>query len=910
MSESEYSLKITFTIHYLTTWGQRVVVTGPRKELGDGDLSGAFRLKHSGEGYWKGILELADSVDSFRYKYAVVDDEFNLLDEDWGALRELRQLKGKRMPVLLKDTWRGRLHPGNFLYTSAFSKVIFKPRNFRVKAPSRTGDVPITFRIKAPRVEPDHQICILGNIPELGNWDLSRAVLLGNTNHPLWAVTTGIKPQRTIEYKYGLFHQVENRVVNLETGANRTIHYENLPYTGVRLIVTDEYFRHGKSPWKGAGIAVPVFSLRSETGFGVGEFNDIKLLVDWAKKPGLQLIQILPINDTTVDHTWTDSYPYSAISIFALHPLYLNLEQVEGFKQCVDQKQFDRERKKLNALVKVDYDSVIQGKLRYARKIFIAGKEALADDPDFREFVRKNQSWLKPYALFCYLRDYYRTADFNQWNTHRIYSGAMLHKMTSPGSPPFEEISFHYFLQYHLHRQLSDATRYARENGIVFKGDLPIGIYRHSVEAWVDPTLFNMDRQAGAPPDPFSDTGQNWGFPTYRWEEMARDGYAWWKDRLKQLAHYFDAFRIDHILGFFRIWEIPIDQIEGTMGYFNPALPIAREELDERGIEFQYDRFCKPYINDHILDELFREDAPDVKSTFLVKRDGLYDFKEHLDTQTGIEQFFTLPENTTLSLPWKEKLFQLISNVLLFEVPGSNEQEFHARIDLKKTSSFKELDEGTQQKMEALYIDYFYVRQDEFWKEQAMAKLPGLIGATDMLICGEDLGMVPHCVPEVMRDLGLLSLEIQRMSKNPLTEFLQPRDIPYLSVCSPSTHDMAPIRAWWEESNREQIQRFYTRELKLEGNAPQTCDPQIVEDIIEQHLRWPSMWAVFMIQDILGMSPDLRAADPFEERINVPSNPRNYWQYRMHLTLERLLEEKEFNRKVRDLIEESGRIER
>jgi 4-alpha-glucanotransferase len=188
-----------------------------------------------------------------------------------------------------------------------------------------------------------------------------------------------------------------------------------------------------------------------------------------------------------------------------------------------------------------------------------------------------------------------------------------------------------------------------------------------------------------------------------------------------------------------------------------------------------------------------------------------------------------------------------------------------------------------------------------------MTKLPAIKAATNMLICGEDLGMVPACVPGVMKALDFFSLEIQRMSKNPASEFLQAKDIPYFSVCSPSTHDMSPVRAWWEESDRAQIQRFYQQELQKQGEAPHFCEPFIAEAIMQQHLSWPSMWAIFSIQDILAIDPILRRANPFEERINEPSNPQHYWRYRLHISLEELLQEGSFNQKVRDLLLLAGR---
>ncbi len=901
-------MKISFHINYRTPWGQRLVVTGSAPELGNWDLSNALRLEHVGNGNWVQTLELDDSDTEFEYKYVLTDEWLNVLDEDWGASRTVTIHKQSPLRIILKDAWRARLHPENALYTSAFEEVIFKPKKYKTKAPGSAKEKAVVqFQMHAPRVEPHLQLCVSGSDPALGNWDLTQPLLLGSEKFPLWTGAVTIQPNSAIEYKFGLYDAKAKKVTMLEQGPNRLLDWDVFPANNEVLIVTDEYFNHPLGNWKGAGVAMPVFSLRSAEGLGVGEFTDIRLLVDWAKKVGLRMVQILPINDTNATNTWVDSYPYASISVFALHPLYLNVSELEGFKKIIDQKKYDAERKRLNALDVVNYEAVMELKLQYARQIFEAQKDTFLKSAEFQTFMKESQHWLKPYALFCHLRDEHGTVDFNQWGKYSKFSEKLLKKETAPGTPHFDKIAFYYFLQYHLDRQLKAAAGYARENGIVLKGDIPIGIYRYSVDAWTDPQLYNMNGQSGAPPDPFSDIGQNWGFPTYDWEEMAKDGFQWWQNRLKQLSRYFDAFRIDHILGFFRIWEIPLDQIEGTMGYFNKALPVQLHEFRDRGIRFEYDRFCKPYITPELLNQIFGEEALFVVETFLDRTaTGTYLFKENYNTQRKIAAFLSHPEQAG-KVHLKDSLFKLITNVLFFEVPGSDGQAFHPRIDFFNTYSYKQLGEGTRRKLEELYNHYFYQKQEDFWREQAMMKLPAIKDATNMLICGEDLGMVPDCVPGVMRDLGILTLEIQRMSKNPKTEFLQAEDIPYQSVCSPSTHDMPPLRLWWEESERPQIQRFYNRVLGLPGKAPASCETYVAERVIRQHLEWPGMWTVFPIQDLLALSEKLRRENPVEERINVPAISQHYWQYRLHLNLEQLLDEAEFNHRMTELLQSTRR---
>lgn len=898
---------IKFHIQYHTQWGQQLALVGNHPSLGDGSVQLAKRLEYSQDGNWISSIEIVPES-PLQYRYIVLDDNGNILDEEWGGLRNL-DLADKTLEHLsVYDSWRAKGASQNGLYNSAFTSVIFGREDAKRKLTRKGNQGTIQFSTRAVAVPKSLQLCVLGNHPNLGNWDFSKPLLLTNQAFPIWTGQIPLMQNHALEYKYALYDPSAGRVTQLEQGVNRKVEIGQTDEKKSAVILADEYVKTEDQAWKGAGLAIPVFSLRSRDGFGVGEFNDLKALADWAEQINMQMIQILPINDTTATYTWVDSYPYAAISVFALHPMYLHMQEIDGFTEIVDPKNFAAEQEALNQKEVVDYEQVVKLKLKYSRDIFnVVGKDFL-QRKDFKKYLKENQHWLKPYALFCYCRDKYGTADFKLWTEHQVYSESLLKKSTSSRSASYEEISFQYFLQFYLDKQLKEAAAYTRSKGVVLKGDIPIGIYRNSVDAWTAPELYNMGGQSGAPPDPFAAAGQNWGFPTYNWSEMANDDYTWWQNRLRQLSDYFDAFRIDHILGFFRIWEIPWEQIEGTMGYFNPALPVWLEEFAERGIGFDEDRFCRPYITTQILEQVFGARQDEVKSVFLSPdvSMGRFQMKEEFSTQRMIKEFLELEENAGLR-DLKAGLFSLIGNVLFFRAKEQDKPAYHPRIDSTKTTSFQALSPIEQERVRDLYNDYFYHRQENFWRDQALTKLPAIKQATDMLICGEDLGMVPACVPGVMKELDFFSLEIQRMSKNPASEFLQAGDIPYLSVCSPSTHDMSPIRAWWEESDRAQIQRFYQQELGFQGEAPYFCEPFVAQAIFQQHLGWPSMWAVFPIQDILAVDSTIRRANPFEERINEPSNPQHYWRYRLHISLEELQELTDLNRWIRDMLVKSGR---
>ena len=652
--------------------------------------------------------------------------------------------------------------------------------------------------------------------------------------------------------------------------------------------------------WKGTGVAIPVFSLRSRNSFGTGEFNDLALLVDWAQEVGVKMIQLLPINDTTAEHNWKDSYPYSAISAFALHPMFLNLEEVAGTAHAEVVKALAKKKKQLNALADVDYEQVMQFKLSAIKELFGLQEEEWKEEFEYYKFFDLNRHWLVPYAAYCYLRDKYGTSAFSTWRSNAEYDEAAIQRLVSPSQKHYDEIVLHYFTQYHLHRQLKAATSYAHKKGIIIKGDIPIGIGRASVDAWMEPGLYHMELQAGAPPDDFSKKGQNWGFPTYNWQRMQEDNFTWWRKRFEQMSNYFDAFRIDHILGFFRIWSIPAHSVEGVMGRFVPALPLSINEFFEKRISFDRHRYTMPFVNDEILLETFGEAVADVREVFF-ESDEL---KEEFDTQRKVENYFATQDKFSNAV--KLGLFDIISNVILFEEAESDGQKFHFRIAMENSSSFHYLDEHSKKELKELYINYFYYRQEELWKKEALKKLPGLKHHTNMLVCGEDLGMVPHCVPEVMEQLGILSLEIQRMPKKTGTEFFHPKDAPYLSVVSPSTHDMSTIRGWWEEDEVKRG-RFYNSVMGHSGEAPPYCEPWINKTIVLQHLYSPAMWSIFQMQDLLGISAELRRENPNDERINIPADPEHHWKYRMHINLEDLLKERAFNEELKGYVEASGR---
>jgi len=750
------------------------------------------------------------------------------------------------------------------------------------------------FSTYAIGLKPSERLVMLGNCYALGNWNITAAAPMSYHGKGRWI--KHIKNSALsfpLEYKICL-QNIDTGYISWEEGENRRM-YE--PTASDKSYVEEYPIRLDYQKLRIAGTAIPVFSLRSRKSCGIGDFGDLRLLIDWLKATSQKVLQILPVNDTTQTFTRRDSYPYNAISIYALHPIYLNLKKMGKLNDDKRAHYFTQQAKILNSLEKIDYERTAELKRSFFKEIFAQDGDKTLKSNAFLSFYESNREWLIPYSAYSFLRDKYGVSDFSKWENYSKFDLKTAEHLCSEYSETYKETAYYMYLQFHLHRQLLAASRYAAANGIILKGDIPIGISRTSVEAWTEPDLFNLDCQTGAPPDFFSPTGQNWGFPTYNWNEMKKTGYRWWIKRFRKMEDYFTAFRIDHILGFFRIWEIPKHSVQGLLGQFYPALPFTEEEIRSFGFDFQPDTMLNPRIHERFLPELFGDKTSEIVETFLEKTDDShFTLKKKYSTQAKIAK---------LGKKYSNELFAL-TNEALFLRDRENPNLFHPRIAADATFRFRELSEEQQNIFRYLSWDFFYRRCDEFWKQQALSKLSHLVASTDMLACGEDLGMIPNSVPEVMNKLKILSLEIERMPKKMDTEFTNLQQLDYLSVCTTSTHDLSPLRLWWAE-DREKTQRYYNEVLHREGEAPKECSPEIIAQILHNHLNINSMLTIIPLQDWLALDKRYHAKNDRDERINIPSNPHHYWRYRICPTIEALLEATELNNRIVELINKSGR---
>ena len=894
-------MRVTIFLRFATSPGQDLYISGDLVHLANKGKESILLMNYLNSNLW--FIDLQINVDKrkkdklINYSFILQQNE-NVTIYDNGKHR-LIDITSLQEDITIVDSWNDMGTIGNVFTTAPFKNVFFRNWNTQIKT---SYDRHFRFTVLAPALEKDHKLIMTGNAMFLGNW-LSTGQVEMSFDGKNWVTEFDILADlSSIEYKYCIVSTKTNSVI-YEIGENRVL--ANIDLYKTKTIINDGYLRTDQYQWRGAGVSVPVFSLRTTKSLGVGDFNDLKKMVDWCHKVSIKLIQLLPVNDTTSTHTLKDSYPYSSISSHALHPLYVSVEKIAGKKHLNLVSSLINDGQQLNRSTSVDYEAVMDIKWRSLRILYKEMYKLTSESRAFKIFFKQNANWLIPYAVFSYLRDKYKTPCFNEWTIGKDFNPELLIELEGQSTVDHKECCLYYFVQYHLHKQLKYAHNYANQKGVILKGDIPIGVNRYGVETWTEPELFDLTMQAGAPPDAFAVKGQNWGFPTYNWTAIKHKNYSWWRKRFEHLSTYFDVFRIDHILGFFRIWSIPSDQIDGVMGRFIPAIPIMVEELTDVNIDFDLERYCNPYITDNILQEVAADCTTEIIKFLDPLSEGFYRLNPNYRTQKDVEIFFQSKKISKKNKKLKSILFTLISNVIFFR-DSDVENALHFRFNMAESSSFKYLDKLTRQKLIHLYNDYFYYRQDQIWKHEALQKLPVLINSTDMLICGEDLGFIPKCVPDVMQSLGLLSLEVQRMPKLPNQQFVDLHKVRYLSVVTPSTHDMSTIRGWWKE-NMELSQQFYSNELSQHGVVPDNADTTIIKSVLLQHLTSNAQWAIFQIQDLLGIDDENWVDDPNDERINIPEDSNHYWKYRMKMSVDELLNNNSINSKIKFLIKSSGR---
>lgn len=886
-------MKIFFNIQYATTFGEilRLNVVGKGK-----DIEKVYSMNTYDGKSWHCEITAENGMSQMEYYYSVENGDSEVRHE-WTTVSHRLELNAKRaMTYFVNDRWND-IPYDSYLYSSAFTDCV----NRRHREPAKGSDYNQTLRliVRAPQLRSGSRLALVGEDKALGRWNPDDAISMVEHNYNEWVADINVKEMKKEETEFKFIAFNEKGGVDWETGMNRQLHAPTINDGEVVVTELDQAFFE-LCDEKLAGTLIPVFSLRSKGSFGVGDFGDLKMMIDWVAETNQRVLQVLPINDTTSTHTWTDSYPYSAISIFALHPQFADFRQLPEIKDKKKAREMEALRKELNELKQIDYEMVNNTKTDYLRIIFKQEGEAVMKGEDFKMFVKENEHWLVPYAQYCHLRDSFGNVDFSSWKGHEQWHEADRKKLTDPKSKEYADVAFYYYVQFVLDRQMRAAHEYAMARGVILKGDIPIGVDRNGCDVWHEPQYFNLNSQAGAPPDAFSINGQNWGFPTYNWQRMIDDGCEWWIRRFQNMAKYFDAYRIDHVLGFFRIWAIPTTCVHGLLGQFAPSLGMTREEIEGYGLHFQEELFTTPFIARWVVDRVFGIHADEVVEKYLDhKHDDIFALKPEYDTERKIEAAFKGKDS--MDDVWvRDGLYALVSDVL-FVRDDNDPNKFHPRFTAQLNFMYEALYDSDKEKFNRLYNDYYYRRNNNFWYNEAMKKLPVLVQATRMLVCAEDLGMVPDCVAWVMDQLRILSLELQQMPKDPKVKFGILSRNPYRSVCTLSTHDMPTLRQWWDE-DYERTQVYYSSMLYRGGAAPHPLPGWLARDIIANQLTCPSMLCILSLQDWFALDEKLRLPDADAERINIPANPRHYWRYRMHINIEDLIADKEYNDAIKELV--------
>ena len=644
------------------------------------------------------------------------------------------------------------------------------------------------------------------------------------------------------------------------------------------------------------GAAVPVGALRSKKGMGVGEFSDLADFAVLCKKMRVGLIQILPVNDTGFE-----SSPYSSLTAFGLHPLYLRIEELEEFAEVGDlvKKRIKKARDNFDKNKRFSHYLVLKEKLEICREIYNAGKAQIAKNSALSSWIDQN-SWIKQYAVYRRLKEKNDQKSWKDWSEYSSVTAADIDKLWNDKNLR-EEHLFWAWLQRALDVQFSKAAQAIKDAGLVLEGDLPILMNEDSCDVWAHPEIFIQELSAGAPPDMYSPDGQNWGFPIYNWEEQEKDNFAWWKKRLAVAGKYYQAYRIDHVLGFFRIWASSHRDYSSSIGRYVPYAPVTSGDLRKLGFDKGRIRWVsQPHIpTEELMNVLRKNKGGDVKAEadkifskalMRVNNEELWIFKKKVTGEKDIDAFkFQTEVSNYLKGKWKDRVFLEYRKGKFFPVWYFRNATAYKTFTAAEKSALEEL-LGKRQK-----------KSERVWAQQGLKLLSVLVQSSTMLPCAEDLGAVPACVPKVLTKLKILGLRVTRWFREwdkggqPYIPF---ENYPQLSVCTPAVHDSSTVRQWWEqEADQGQFAGFIGV-----PSLPKVYNPGTAKVILSKTAQARSRFRVFQIQDLLHLSNNWYSADPADERVNVPGTANDFnWTYRLPANISEIAKDKELILAVKEI---------
>lgn len=646
--------------------------------------------------------------------------------------------------------------------------------------------------------------------------------------------------------------------------------------------------RYGDISTFQSGTAVPLFSLYSKASIGIGEFLDLIPFARWCELCDFNIIQLLPVNDTG-----TESSPYSARSAFALNPVFINIQSVKGSSSFED--EIIKAKAEFDELGKIDYYKISTWKRAILKKIFTSRYNELKSSKYLSQWIEQNP-WAKAYCVYCTLKSMNNESSWKDWKSYQNPSANDIDKLWTKHH---KECLYHAWMQRTAEMQFTAAVTEISKMGVNIKGDIPILINEDSADAWANRNYFSMEDRAGAPPDMFSYSGQNWGFPTYRWDNIERDDFSWWKNRLHQASKFYHAYRIDHVLGFFRIWSIPQTEVTGILGRFNPCIPLTWNVLNNAGFcreTLEYLR--RPNYSANQLYDFFGDETNSIIETYF---EGLPNAPHRFVLK---QEFYSEKQITSCNAPQaiKDALLRVYWNRIF--IPTGDENTFYPYWYWYNQPVLYTLPENEQQKLRELIGDNEKA-QESLWEQNATKLLSVLAKETDMLVCAEDLGAVPHCVPKVLKNLNILSLRIERWARNwdaPYSPYYDMTEYPRLSVCTTSCHDTSTLRGLWKEKDFDK--NLYWSHAHMQGQAPDELTPPTVRNILTHVFSTNSLFCIPPVQDFLALSSTLSTIEPEKERVNIPGTVGGAnWTYRLPCSVEELLSNKSLSFEIRKLVD-------
>lgn len=598
-----------------------------------------------------------------------------------------------------------------------------------------------------------------------------------------------------------------------------------------------------------AGVAIPLFSLRRQGDAGCGDFAALEAFAPVAERMGMRIIQLLPLEDTTLYGDSRDSYPYRPLASTVLNPIYIAVDQLPPLKDQQLEQELRAEAERLSAQKTFDYTAVWQLKRRWLWASYMEQVDASRYFTDminrYARLTLRNAPF-KSTPIWHYwvcermILDLFPDLDREEWDFWDAME-RVEELETENKALVVRTGNFYAYCYMVAQRQMRRAVTAIRQHGLALMGDLPVGVDPHAADTLAYPTLFESRLSCGAPPDYFSPDGQNWGILTRR-----RISKKLWQERFGYLERFYDYLRVDHVLGFFRMWSIPRDGRSGMLGYFVPSHRYSEERIAKLG-----------------LSETLRPEwiAPIDKPA------------------------------TTQEVLW------------VACIDGG----YVPRYDVASAEPFATLSPDLQERLRVVCKEYYYSANEELWRKRGLERLSFMQKLTSIHLCAEDLGMVPQCVYPVLEELGILKLYVERMPKSAGIEF---EAAPYFSedsVATTSTHDCAPLRLWWAE-DAARSRRYYDYFLTDYGVPyDTTLTPELAEIIVRRHLESSSRLCILPLQDWLALSSEHCATvDPHSEQINDPSNPHYVWSYRMPIGVEQLPDD--WIRLLRQMISETHRL--